>query len=71
MTHKSEMQDLIREYGGKGWLVSRASKHWKLVPPGGGKPVFASCTPSDHRSVLNTRSLLRRMNAQPTPLRYN
>lgn len=44
-----------------GWWCTRAgSGHVKCYPPDGGRMVVVASTPSDHRTVPNTRSAFRR-----------
>jgi hypothetical protein len=57
---RRDMEDLLEEARGLGFTVERASKHWRLRPPGTGEIIFCPTTPSDHRSVANTRALIKR-----------
>lgn len=58
----NDRDELLRELRQRGWRVemTRRSGHWKLTHPKGGV-VFAPGTPSDHRSLLNVRSKIRRL----------
>jgi hypothetical protein len=61
MTTRKDMEDLQREAIAQGWRIVKGRKHVKWIPPDPGKPIVVSAaTPSDHRAVKNTRSLLRR-----------
>lgn len=42
------------------WCVPAGSGHVKCYPPGGERMVTVANTPSDHRTVPNTRSFFRR-----------
>jgi hypothetical protein len=45
----------------QGWTISATgSQHIRLEPPGGGSPVWAAKTLSDHRGIKNFRATLRR-----------
>lgn len=58
-----DMKQLCRSLRKQGWTVERTSKgHYRAITPAGRKIVMPS-TPSDGRSVLNTRALLRRAGA--------
>lgn len=61
-----DMKDLIKEYKALGWKVEKGGKHLKFIPPNGGQIVFCPATPSDHRSVKNTRAFLRRASKNPS-----
>lgn len=55
-----EMRELVKEAAKDGWTVTlRKGGHLKFEHPEAAC-VFASSTPSDHRSVANTRAQLRR-----------
>ena len=55
-----EVRDLVRDLERHGWTVKQG-KHVKLTPPGGGRPVCISGTPSDHaRGMQNALADLRR-----------
>jgi len=57
---KKDMQRLVKAAENAGWMVSRTKKnHLKFKAPTGAT-VIAASTPSDHRSVMNTRAELRR-----------
>lgn len=52
---------LVREAADAGFTVKRTrGGHVRLVPPGGGETIVAPSTPSDHRSLKNTRAVLKR-----------
>jgi len=56
----SEMRKLIDEAEGQAWEVSKTKgSHVRFRSPSG-VTVFGSSTPSDHRSIKNIRSKLRR-----------
>lgn len=45
----------------RGWTASLTRKnHVRLLPPNGGRPVFAPLTPSSSRAMKNIRSEIRR-----------
>lgn len=57
---RKEVQAVVRDAVADGWQASLTSSgHIKLAAPGR-RPVFMSVTPSDTRSLKNTRSELRR-----------
>jgi len=57
-----DIKPLIKEACRNGWkLTGGGSRHFKLSK--GADMVVISCTPGDHRSLLATRSLLRRFGA--------
>jgi len=57
---KKDMKRLIQAAEAAGWVVSRTKKnHLKFKAPSGAI-VIASSTPSDHRSLKNTRAELHR-----------
>ena len=62
MTHrKKELQALIDTAEGQDWRVElRDSGHYAFYAPDGVGLVFMPSTPSDHRSIKNARSELRR-----------
>jgi hypothetical protein len=51
---------LLAEFESLGWRVTRGGKHYHCYAPRGGAIVIVPTTPSDPRSLLNCRSLLRR-----------
>lgn len=56
-----ELRPLIAAAIEQGWDVAQTKRgHVRFRPPGGGRPVFASKTPSEYRSAMNTRAELRR-----------
>lgn len=56
-----ELKSWIRQAESEGWLVEHGSKHYKFVPADKSKPIVTvSATPSDRRTRLNERALLRR-----------
>jgi len=66
-----EMRQLVKAAEDQGWTLDRnhrlgnggkrrKRRHPRLVPPGGGDFIVIPDTPSDRRSYLNTRALLRR-----------
>ncbi|CAI8952543.1 hypothetical protein [Pseudomonas soli] len=48
----------------EGWTLSRSNSGHLKFSKSGFTPIFTSCTPSDRRTELNTRALLRRSEAQ-------
>lgn len=48
----------------EGWTLTRSNSGHLKFSKAGFTPIFTSCTPSDHRTPLNTRALLRRAEAQ-------
>ena len=55
-----ETRELIHDLQRHGWTV-REGKHLKLIPPGGGRGVSMSRTPSDRsRALQNQLADLRR-----------
>lgn len=63
---KQEIQKIISQLRAQGWIVTlgKRSGHWKCVAPGGTGIVFMPSTPSDTRSLKNTKGRLRRLGAQ-------
>lgn len=56
-----ETRELIKEFEEYGWEVETTNGgHLRFTHPDVDKPVFASKSPSDHRSVENTRAALTR-----------
>lgn len=56
-----DVRDLVREAEGMGFVAEKTSGgHIKFTHPRFPDPIFTSSTPSDHRSVQNARSYLRR-----------
>lgn len=56
----TDLEALLREAEKQGCRVQQGgNNHWKIYAPNGTIIVTGS-TPSDHRSVLNTRARLRR-----------
>lgn len=52
---------LVREAKQSGFHVEQLpGGHLKFVPPGGGQAIIGASTPSDYRSVKNTRARLKR-----------
>lgn len=59
-----EVTDLVKELRRQGWEVEkRKSNHIKATPPSGKGCVFFPCTPSDWRSLKNTKAKLKEMGA--------
>ena len=54
-----EVRQLVRDLERHGWTVKQG-KHVKLTPPGGGRVVSISCTPSDKRAMQNILSDCRK-----------
>lgn len=56
-----EVQDWMAAASAAGWRVERTQKsHYKFFPPDTSKGIVTvEGTPSDHRSIRNTRSRLR------------
>lgn len=60
MSLRREVQSLCETCMGHGWPVERTRKgHYKVVPPVGSIIVISS-TPSDRRTIQNTRALIKR-----------
>lgn len=59
MASPKEMRALLRAAEDAGWKVELKRKHYRLQSPEG-EIVFLPSTPSDRRSVLNSRAQLRR-----------
>jgi hypothetical protein len=58
---KREMKQLMAWAQEQGWCVTlSSSNHYKLTHPSVKGAVFTSYTPSDGRSVLNARSMIKR-----------
>lgn len=58
---KKPLQNLADYAISQGWTVSRTSGgHIRFTKPGC-PPIYTSSTPSDPRSALNARALLRRV----------
>lgn len=60
MTLRKDMEDLVEECRRNGWIISNSGRHYRLTPPNDEPIVFASKTPSDHRTIQNTRALIKR-----------
>lgn len=66
MAGASETNKLIRKIRKAGWTVCKTKKaHWKVTSPSGESVVLPS-TPSEYRSMRNTRALLRRAGLEVT-----
>ena len=58
---RRDMKQLMKEVQARGHQVTvSGGGHLKVQPSGGGQTVFLAFSPSDHRTVLNSRALLRR-----------
>lgn len=57
-----ELRAMIEVAWKQGWWCKKSPKtgHVMCYPPDGGRMVLVANTPSDHRTVPNTRSALRR-----------
>ena len=56
-----DVRPLVKAAQQQGWTLDfTKSGHVKMIPPAGGAPIFASKTPSDHRSLKNFAAQLRR-----------
>lgn len=63
MSHRRDMEQMVKKVKKQGWTVERRPcGHLWLVAPSGER-VNAPSTPSDHRSLLNVRAILRRKGA--------
>jgi len=63
---RKDMRRLMRQLESGGCRVSQTRKHYRVEVPqkgGGYRLVFLSLTPSDRRTLLNSKALLRRMGA--------
>lgn len=61
MSQKREVDKIIRDYRRRGWQIERTgSGHWRFTPPGGGRFVIASNSPSNMIGVFNIRADLKR-----------
>jgi hypothetical protein len=62
---KKDVQEIIDQLEAQGWAVTSGKRnpHWKCVAPNGRGVVFMASTPSDYRSLLNTKAHLRRLGA--------
>ncbi|GIU87459.1 MAG: hypothetical protein KatS3mg009_1974 [Acidimicrobiia bacterium] len=59
-----EVNEIIKKLIRQGWRVERGAKHWKAYPPDKSKRMITiPTTPSDHRSLKNVISDLRRAGA--------
>lgn len=58
-TVADEIHNLIHEAKRQGWRV-RQGKHWILYSPDGSGIVVIGLTPSDHRTVQNVKSMLKK-----------
>jgi hypothetical protein len=65
MSRGKEIRDIIRQLEAQGWTVTKGKRsgHWKAMAPGGKGIVYFPGTPSDWRSVANTKSRLRQLGA--------
>lgn len=65
-----DINKVIAELVRDGWTFSR-NRHGKLQQPNGFGFVVIPCTPSDHRSLLNLKRDIRRLEAASSvdPLR--
>lgn len=65
MSQGKEIRDIIRQLEAQGWTVSLAKRsgHWKAMAPDGKGIAYFPKTPSDWRSVANTKSRLRKLGA--------
>jgi hypothetical protein len=52
----NERKRILRELQRQGWQVIKNHGHFRLIPPGGGMPVWASQSPGD---VIAERQLIR------------
>ena len=56
-----EWRKLISEATGRGWQQIRNKKHIILVWPANGQRVVLPGSGSDHRGILNAKSLMKRI----------
>lgn len=57
----SDFKKLKKAAEKQGWEVGKTRKgHWQFKPPNNGEIVVTSCSPSDHRSILNFTARLRK-----------
>lgn len=59
---KKDLKKIFKALEDQGWRIDRRGKHVKCKPPSG-PIVTVPSTPSDHRSLLNSRAQLRRAGA--------
>jgi hypothetical protein len=52
----NERKRILREIQRQGWHIVHSNGHLRLIPPGGGMPIWASYSPSD---VNAERQLIR------------
>lgn len=77
MSRLKEIKDLIREIERAGGVVTMTKGgHWKVVNPTTRQCLRMPATPSDHRSLLNIRSRLRKIGlplrtAQSVPQKHD
>lgn len=60
-TAPTTVDDLLARAREAGLQVERTTRHWQLSRPDGGEKVTVPCTPSDHRSLLNSVAQIRRV----------
>lgn len=59
-----DVQEIINALRAQGWEVTGGgTRHWKCKAPGGKGLVFMSTSPSDYRSLRNSKAELRRLGA--------
>lgn len=66
MSQKKEMTSIIRQLEQQGWTVTKARRngHWQAKSPDGKGMAYFPSTPSDWRSVANTKARLRLLGAK-------
>lgn len=66
MSQKKDIMNIIRQLEDQGWTVtkSRRNGHWQAKSPDGQGMAYFPATPSDWRSVANTRARLRMLGAE-------
>lgn len=68
MSGKRETERLVRDLRAQGFTVElTGGNHWKVWKPGEEGCAFMSYTPSDHRSVKNAITKLRRIGYDHAP----
>jgi len=59
-----DLNNLVKQLVRMGWSFSRGSRHGRLSSPDGGPVLTVPGSPSDHRTLQNFRSDVRRAQRQ-------